>query len=48
MPNESAKKPPQSETQPKENLNLPEWKVPTLADLLQRLSASSGNPYIKH
>ena len=48
MPNESAKKPPQSETRPKENLNRLEWKAPTLAELLQRLSASPGNPYIKH
>jgi hypothetical protein len=48
MPNESVKKPPQSETRTKDNLNRPEWKAPTLADLLQRLSASPGNPYIKH
>ena len=33
MPNQSAKKPPEPETRTKENLDRPEWKVPSLADL---------------
>jgi hypothetical protein len=42
MLNESPKKPPQTET--KENPNRLEWNVPTLADLLQRLSVNSSHP----
>ena len=44
MPDESAKKPPQSETRTKDNRNLPRWKAPSLADLLQQLSVNSANP----
>jgi hypothetical protein len=47
MPIQSAKKPPQFETRTKENLNLPEWKAPSLADLLQRLSVNSANASLK-
>jgi hypothetical protein len=47
MPSQSAKKPPQSETRTKENLNLPGWKAPSLADLLQRLSVNSANSSLK-
>jgi hypothetical protein len=45
--NQSATLPPQTETRTKENPNRLEWKVPTLADLLQRLSVSSANPSLK-
>jgi hypothetical protein len=44
MQNQSVKKQPQSETGTKENLNRLEWTVPTLADLLQRLSVASPSP----
>jgi hypothetical protein len=44
MPNESPKKP-QPETQTKESV---EWKIPTLADLLQRLSVNSATPSTTH
>jgi hypothetical protein len=47
MPNRSAAQPPQTETRTEENPNRLEWKVPTLADLLQRLSVSSANPSLK-
>lgn len=47
MTNQSVKEPPQPEKQTKETPNRPEWKAPTLADLLQRLSASFGNPDLK-
>jgi hypothetical protein len=45
MPNESPKKPLPRETQTKESV---EWKIPTLADLLQRLSVNSATPSPKH
>jgi hypothetical protein len=48
MPNQSATQPPQNETWTKKNPNCLEWKVPTLADLLQRLSVSSANPPLNH
>ena len=44
MPNQSAKKPLQPETRTGGIPNHPEWKVPTLADLLQRLSVTSASP----
>jgi hypothetical protein len=47
MSNQSAKKPPQPDTRTKENPNRPEWNVPTLADLLQRLSVSSASSSLK-
>jgi hypothetical protein len=47
MPNQSATQPLQADTRTKENPNRLEWKVPTLADLLQRLSVSSANPSLK-
>jgi hypothetical protein len=47
MPNQSATQPPRTETRTKENPNALEWKVPTLADLLQRLSVSSASSSLK-
>jgi hypothetical protein len=47
MPNQSATQAPQTETRTKESPDCLEWKVPTLADLLQRLSVSSANPSLK-
>jgi hypothetical protein len=44
MLNQSAKKLPPPERQTKETPTRPEWVVPTLADLLQRLSVTSVNP----
>jgi hypothetical protein len=43
MQNQSVKKQPHSETGTKD-LNRLEWTVPTLADLLQRLSVASPSP----
>ena len=47
MPNQSATQPLQTDTRTKKSPNRLEWKVPTLADLLQRLSVSSANPSFK-
>jgi hypothetical protein len=44
MPDKSAKKLAQSETRTRDNRNLPRWKAPSLADLLQQLSVNSANP----
>jgi hypothetical protein len=44
LPNQSAKKLPPPERQTKDTLTRPEWAVPTLADLLHRLSVTSVNP----
>ncbi len=47
MPNQSAKQPSHPDLRTKENPNRPEWSVPTLADLLQRLSVSAAVPSVK-
>jgi len=44
MPNQSATQAPQTETWTKGSPDRLKWKVPALADLLQRLSVSSANP----
>jgi hypothetical protein len=44
MQNPSAKKPPQPALQPKQIPTQAGWNVPTLADLLQRLSVNSTSP----
>jgi hypothetical protein len=44
MQNQSAKKSPQPEKQTNETPTRPEWIVPTLVDLLRRLSVTPASP----
>jgi hypothetical protein len=44
---DQSRKPSKPELPYKEDFARPEWAIPTLADLLQRLSVNSAKPSVK-